>query len=383
MKRATLTVMMSLLAGLGVAWARQVPHEGVPPIPIERKAVVPDSQLRASATCLLQLPELTIVHEPASGIIQIASMGMVLSYGGGWDHRQVKPYLFHLRHQSWKAAFWKVNTSRREVALVWGGLFGGIGPSGKSEVMKEIQGARIGVAVDVAGGSDTCPPDRFFIRIPQAQLYVHTATKLVRLAAAGATLSIGDDWEICQLQPFLYHIRLKTWRGFHWKLNTSRAGVWRTSGSFCQLGGTDSALDVQVRNVTVEDSLARPRTTFTSSEQDRLRRIARLIASGAPWAAVARECDEFAKISPGTDRHAAVAVIATGTAEPGGRMTEKDISQEIAKAKERLRETKEARQEVAVAFENAAQRQAQLFETLSAVLKRMQEADEALVRNLK
>jgi hypothetical protein len=152
--------MMSLLAGLGVASAQKVLHGGMPPTPIERKPVVPDSQPRAPATCLLQLPELTIVHEPASGMIQIASMGTVLSYGGGWDHRQVKPYLFHLRHQSWKGAFWKVNTSRREVTLVWGGLFGGIGPSGRSDVMTEIEGVRLGVAVDVTGGSNERAPDR-------------------------------------------------------------------------------------------------------------------------------------------------------------------------------------------------------------------------------
>lgn len=271
MKRAILAVVMSLLAGLGVASAQKVFHGGVPPTPIEREPVVPDSQPRASATCLLQLPELTIVHEPASGIIQIASMGTVLSYGGGWDHRQVKPYLFHLRHQSWKGAFWKVNTSRGEVTLVWGGL----------------------------------------------------------------------------------------------------------------LGGTESALDIQVRTVAAQDSLVRPRTTFTSSEQDRLQRIGRLVASGAAWSGIARECDEFVKMSPGTDRHAAVAAIAAAMTEPGGRMTEKDISQEIAKAQERLREAKAAREEAAAALQNATQKQAQSFETLSAVLKRLQEADEAITRSIK
>jgi len=235
----------------------------------------------------------------------------------------------------------------------------------------------------VTGGSDLRAPDRFFIRVPQAQLYVQTGTKLVRLAAAGTTISTGDDWEVCELSSFLYDIRLKTWRGFYWKLNTSRAGVWRTSGQFCQLGGTESALDIQVRTVAAQDSLVRPRTTFTSSEQDRLQRIGRLVASGAAWSGIARECDEFAKMSPGTDRHAAVAAIAAATAEPGGRLTEKDISQEIAKAQERLREAKGARDEAGAALENAAQKQAQLFETLSAVLKRLQETDEALVRNIK
>lgn len=60
---------------------------------------------------VLRLPDAYIVYEPSQDRFQIVALGAVLSYGDGWERRQVKPYLFHIRHQSWKNHFWKVNTS--------------------------------------------------------------------------------------------------------------------------------------------------------------------------------------------------------------------------------------------------------------------------------
>jgi hypothetical protein len=42
-------------------------------------------------------------------------------------------------------------------------------------------------------------------------------------------------------------LRLKTWRDFYWKVNTSRQQAWKTTGgTFCKIGGSDSELKMKV-----------------------------------------------------------------------------------------------------------------------------------------
>ena len=61
-----------------------------------------------------------------------------------------------------------------------------------------------------------------------------------QIVADGSVLSYGSDWQVRKLKPYLYHMRLKTWRGFYWKVNTSRKEVYQvTGGKFGNLGGSD------------------------------------------------------------------------------------------------------------------------------------------------
>lgn len=65
-----------------------------------------------------------LIFVPNSSTLQIVAQGAVLSYGTDWDKMQMKPYLYHLKKNSWQGFFWKVNTSRKELYVVRNGQFG-------------------------------------------------------------------------------------------------------------------------------------------------------------------------------------------------------------------------------------------------------------------
>jgi len=91
------------------------------------------------------------------------------------------------------------------------------------------------------------PPDRFMLDFTDAYLVFSNPSKSIQIAAQNSVLSYGSDWEKCQLKPYLYHIRQKFWKGFYWKINTSRKEVYEvTGGTFCQLGGNEKKLNIRV-----------------------------------------------------------------------------------------------------------------------------------------
>ncbi|MBM9518601.1 hypothetical protein JWG39_02065 [Desulforhopalus vacuolatus] len=68
-----------------------------------------------------------LVYQVDRPNLQITAQNNVLSYGNDWQVRKLKPYLFHLKQNTWKNFFWKVNTSRKKVSRVVGGQFGSLG----------------------------------------------------------------------------------------------------------------------------------------------------------------------------------------------------------------------------------------------------------------
>lgn len=183
-----------------------------------------------------------LVYSPGAGSLQIAAENTVLSYGQEWETRRLKPYLYHLRRSDWKDFFWQVNTSRREVIRITGGAFGA--------VSEGTDRKKLDVTVDVVGGEGDRQPDRFFIRFSDSYLVYLPASDEMQIAGSLHVLSRGEDWERCRIYPYLYNLRLKTWQGFHWKVNTSRKQAWKTTGgSFCRIGGSDAELRMAVRVV--------------------------------------------------------------------------------------------------------------------------------------
>ncbi|HXI87680.1 MAG TPA: hypothetical protein VNH64_09490 [Parvularculaceae bacterium] len=72
---------------------------------------------------------------------------------------------------------------------------------------------------------------------------------VLQIVAELNVLSYGGDWTVAKLQPYLYHLKLNSWSGFFWKVNTSRHEIYKvTGGTFGSLGGSESA----VPNVTVD-----------------------------------------------------------------------------------------------------------------------------------
>lgn len=90
-------------------------------------------------------------------------------------------------------------------------------------------------------------PDRFFIDFNDAYLVYSTNSNSIQIAAQSNVLSYGQDWDKKKLKSYLYHIRLKTWQGFYWAVNTSRKEVYKvTGGTFGQMGGSLKKLPTTV-----------------------------------------------------------------------------------------------------------------------------------------
>ncbi len=75
----------------------------------------------------LRLRDASLVHQVGRSGLQIASQGNVLSYGGDWQVRKLKPYLYHFKQNNWRGFHWQINTSRKEAYRVKNGSFGRIG----------------------------------------------------------------------------------------------------------------------------------------------------------------------------------------------------------------------------------------------------------------
>jgi hypothetical protein len=179
-----------------------------------------------------------LVVDPNSGSMQLAGEGMVLSYGAEYELVQVKPFLYHFRRSNWSGFYWKVNTSRREAYMVTGGVFGQLGGTEKP---------LDGVTVDVVGGAGDTVPDRFFLRFVKLKLRYAPPSDTLQIISGDTVLSYGADWEVAKLKDYLYHLKLKTWSGFFFKVNTSRKEVWKvTDGVFGSLGGTSNPMSAIV-----------------------------------------------------------------------------------------------------------------------------------------
>lgn len=335
--------------------------------PVVRSTTVKKAKGLQVTNYVMRLPDAYIVYEPSKDVFQIAALGAVLSYGDGWERRQVKSYLFHIRHETWKNHFWKVNTSRKEVYLVWGGVFGHTWSKPWPAKSVEADGEREDITLEVIGGTGDQVPQRFFIRLGEADLIFDPAARDLRLAAAGVTLSPCDDWEACSLKDYLFHIRLKTWKGFYWKVNTERMGAWKTTGGdFCKLGGEDKELALTMNSFQRPFSIARLRTALAAAEKARLREIAQMIEAGRPIAKINKASVEFVRRFPGVDVEAAVSAIA------------KDIKGLDAT----MEELRKKREEFTTSFENFDQKTNQLFNILSTVMKNMKETQQGIVRNI-
>lgn len=73
-------------------------------------------------------------------------------------------------------------------------------------------------------------PQRFFLDFVDAYL-VHEPGGVLQIATEQMVLSYGSDWERVQVKPYLFHLRLKTWQGFYWLVNTDRKELYRVNGT--------------------------------------------------------------------------------------------------------------------------------------------------------
>ena len=173
----------------------------------------------------LQFKDAYLVYQPSSGgsghgTLQIAAERNVLSYGNDWSVARIRPYLFHLKLNSWSGFYWKVNTSRHEIYRVTGGTFGHLG--GSDTTVSHVTVQTVGNAND---------PVRFFLRFGDAYLVKPNSGAHPQIVASGTVLSYGSDWTVSQdtARPWVYHLSESMWKGFSWKANLRRQRAYRVT----------------------------------------------------------------------------------------------------------------------------------------------------------
>lgn len=108
-------------------------------------------------------------------------------------------------------------------------------------------------AASTRGGREltTTQPERFLLRFSDAYLVHVPGSTATQIITEGNVLSYAKDWEVKKMRGYLYHMRMKTWKGFYWKVNTSRRQVYMVrNGTFGQYGGSSTVLyNIGVDNV--------------------------------------------------------------------------------------------------------------------------------------
>ena len=91
---------------------------------------------------------------------------------------------------------------------------------------------------------------RFRVTFPQCSLTYVPSSGTLQISANNRVLSYGGDWTVRKIYPYLYHLKLNTWSGFFWMVNTSRKQVFKVTGAtFGQLGGNQTLQDINVQVV--------------------------------------------------------------------------------------------------------------------------------------
>jgi hypothetical protein len=102
---------------------------------------------------------------------------------------------------------------------------------------------------------EVAAPQSVRLNFNDAYLVYEPGSGTLQIAAQSNVLSYGSDWEVRQLQPYLYHMRQAVWHDFYWKINTSRGEAYRVRmGTFGALGGTEEMLNMRVEPVGNPDS---------------------------------------------------------------------------------------------------------------------------------
>jgi hypothetical protein len=104
-------------------------------------------------------------------------------------------------------------------------------------------------ATQASQGEDqtAAPLKRFLLKFQDAYLVHQPGRSGLQIAAQGNVLSYGNDWQVRQLKPYLFHLKQNAWKDFYWKVNTSRKEAYRVKGGqFGQMGGQETRMDMIV-----------------------------------------------------------------------------------------------------------------------------------------
>jgi len=149
----------------------------------------------------------------------------VLSTGGSWSVKRIGDEIWHLRHGSWSAFYWKVDTDVGVAVTVTGGTFGREG--GRRARLDAMVKPGTEGGFEMVFAADAKPEVRYAL-----------STHGVEVAVAGTVLTSGEAWQARELDPMVFHLRHDAWEGTFWQVELGQGRVLElTGGMFGFPGG--------------------------------------------------------------------------------------------------------------------------------------------------
>jgi hypothetical protein len=193
------------------------------------------------AAFTVEMPETTLLFEPANYGFKITVGDTLLSDGKDWKLCRMKPSVYQIKHVSWKDFFWEIDTVDRRAYKITGAEF----------CKKGGTDHRLDIKVEVSGGSLEVPPSRFILRLAQTRLRYEPQAKKFALLAYGENICHLPFWWVCRRESYLYQVRFALWENYFWQVDTfTREASKITDGKFCSAEGIAAKMPLRV---TVEE----------------------------------------------------------------------------------------------------------------------------------
>jgi len=144
----------------------------------------------------------------------VVNNDMDISSNDEWRKCQIRPYIFHLKHISWKDFFWEVNTDEKMVWKLTGAKFCQRGSGGKAD--------QLNIRVVQEGGSTETPPSRFRLYVNETEVIYEPEEKNFSILLAGCNTIYLPFWKSCRTDESGFHFKFATWDNEVWELDPKK-----------------------------------------------------------------------------------------------------------------------------------------------------------------
>ena len=187
----------------------------------------------------LDMADTKLIFQPHNYGLTILCNGKPISDGKDWRKCVIRPYIFQLRHASWRDFHWEINTMDRGVYQVRGAPFCKTG--GQTE--KEIR-----LSMYVVGGTRNSPPSRVTLMLDKTCLTYEPDSNAFKILAYGNQVAYLPSWKTCKMKSHVYQIKHALWKDFFWEIDAfKRVASMVTGGQFMKAGGTHTPLNVMMK----------------------------------------------------------------------------------------------------------------------------------------
>jgi hypothetical protein len=82
------------------------------------------SKVAPPSKIVLKLTDAHLKYEPESGKLQLLTCGDQIAYIPFWKVARLQAHIYQFKYDTWTDFFWEVDTFKKEVRTITGGIFG-------------------------------------------------------------------------------------------------------------------------------------------------------------------------------------------------------------------------------------------------------------------